>query len=517
MRHDVPSSNPSGQAAPSTEVTKVEDATTKALAAKNQKTPGQPRYPARPGYGTQGRPVKLYANYFELKSLGKELFRYHVDIGGDSAGRKPTGKKARQVVRLLLDEHFLQYQNSIATDYRSTLVSRIELPNKDTYDIRYRDEHEDEYSENPKVYKVTCQFTGKLNPSDLLDYLTSSNASTMFETKAEVIQAMNIVLGHQPKSDQSIVSVGANRHYAMHPDLAEKCSLGAGLEVLRGFFVSARAATARILVNVQVKYVACYQEGPLTNVIFDYQRGNGSNIYKLEAFLRRLRIKATHIVRKNKKGQNVPRMKVIAGLATRADGSSLPQPPKVSHHGAGPRDVQFFLEQPGQQSSSQGQGGQTQGKKGKKQPKAGPAQAGKYITVADFFRQGKYILQICNHVTIKQACLTASAYNMNLDPKMPVMNVGNRQNPSYLPVEACMVEPGQPAGAKLSGDQTRHMLNFAVRTPALNAGSVVNRGSRVLGFAEQNPTLVSFGFVTFSRTPSRESEALLQCVTDNHP
>jgi len=84
---------------------------------------------------------------------------------------------------------------------------------------------------------------------------------------------------------------------------------------------------------------------------------------------------------------------------------------------------------------------------------------------------------------------------MNLDPKMPVMNVGNRQNPSYLPVEVCMVEQGQPAGAKLSGDQTRHMLNFAVRTPALNAGSVVNRGNRVLGLAGQNPTLVGVGLV----------------------
>lgn len=54
-----------------------------------------------------------------------------------------------------------------------------------------------------------------------------------------------------------------------------------------------------------------------------------------------------------------------------------------------------------------------------------------------------------------------------------------------------MVEPGQPAGTKLSGNQTRHMLKFAVRTPALNAQSVVQRGSRVLGFAGQNPTLVS--------------------------
>lgn len=366
-------------------MTKTENAIAKALAVKRQKTPGQPRYPERPGFGTQGQAVSLYANYFELKSVGKELFRYHVDVVGDS---KPTGKKARQVIRLLLDEHFLQYRNSITTDYRSTLVSSVELPNgAGQFDVRYRDEHEDDYPENPRVYKVKCQPTGKLNPSDLLDYLTSANASAMFESKAEILQAMNIVLGHHPKTNSSIASVGANRHFALHPDLSEKYNLGAGLEVLRGFFVSARAATARLLVNVQVKYIACYQEGLLGTVIFEYRRGN-SNIYRLEAFLKRLRVRATHIVKKNKKGQDVHRMKTIAGLASRADGSSLPQPPRVASHGAGPRDVQFFLSQPGQQGQGQAE---ASGKKGKKPAKAGPAPAGKYISVADFFRQGKLL------------------------------------------------------------------------------------------------------------------------------
>lgn len=75
---------------------------------------------------------------------------------------------------------------------------------------------------------------------------------------------------------------------------------------------------------------------------------------------------------------------------------------------------------------------------------------------------------------------------------MPVVNVGNRQNPSYLPVEVCIVEPGQPAGAKLTSNQTRNMLNFAVRTPALNAQSIVRQGSQVLGLAGENPILVRF-------------------------
>jgi hypothetical protein len=80
---------------------------------------------------------------------------------------------------------------------------------------------------------------------------------------------------------------------------------------------------------------------------------------------------------------------------------------------------------------------------------------------------------------------------MDLDPKMPVVNVGTRENPSYLPVEVCMVEPGQPAKAKLSPNQTRNMLNFAVRSPPQNAESIVSTGLRVLGLAPSNPTAVS--------------------------
>lgn len=348
---------------------------------KQQKSRGQARYPERPGYGTLGQQVVLYANYFELQSVGKEVFRYAVHVAGED--RQLPKKKLRQVVRLLLEEHFAQFQNSIATDYSSNLISRVKLQEGE-YDVRYRDELDD-YPERPKVYRVKCQFTGCLNPSDLLNYLTSTTATAMFQSKEEVLQAMNIVMGHHPKSDPSIASTGANKHFSLHPDLSERYNLGAGLEVLRGFFVSVRAATSRILVNVQVRYAACYLEGSLFNVMSNYNRENSRDIYRLESFLKRLRIRVTHIAKKNSKGQVVPRMKTIIGLASRADGRSLAHPPKVPRHGAGAKDVEFFLEAPGQSSK----GTAAEGKKGKKPAKAGPAPAGKYISVADFFRQGK--------------------------------------------------------------------------------------------------------------------------------
>lgn len=83
-------------------------------------------------------------------------------------------------------------------------------------------------------------------------------------------------------------------------------------------------------------------------------------------------------------------------------------------------------------------------------------------------------------------------YNISVNPDLPVVNVGNRANPSYLPAEVCVVEPGQPAGIKLAPNQTRNMLNFAVRGPAQNAQSIVTRGAQVLGLGPPlNETLVS--------------------------
>ncbi|KAL3494045.1 ribonuclease H-like domain-containing protein [Aspergillus germanicus] len=468
-------SPPGGVPSPSTKVTQTEDALATALVKKEKSI----SHPERPGYGTRGKSVQLFANYFELKSTGKGLYRYHVDVKGGSSGKALNVKKRKQVFRLLLQEHFPQLRKSIVTDYKSSLISHVKVLDQDnvevTFDVRYRGDYEDEYPENPEVFRVSCQYTGQVNPARLLNYLTSSDASAMFESKEHIVQALNIAIGHQPKSADAIASIGANKHYAIHDGLAEKFNLGSGLEALRGYFVSARAATARILVNVQVKYVACYQDGPLNQVIGEFQRTGPSNVYNLKKFLSKLRVRVTHIERKGKKGQVIPRIKTISDLATPHDGSSLCKPPKVPKMGAGPTEVQFFLDTPGQSSQQTASAG-PKGKKGKKPVKAGPESSGSYITVAEFFKRN---------------------YNITVNPNMPVVNVGTKAQPSYLPVEVCRVEPGQPAKGKLTPNQTREMLKFAVRTPAQNALSIVNRGTETLGIGQHpNPTLVDFGIQT---------------------
>lgn len=83
---------------------------------------------------------------------------------------------------------------------------------------------------------------------------------------------------------------------------------------------------------------------------------------------------------------------------------------------------------------------------------------------------------------------------------MPVINVGTRERPIYLPVEVCQVEAGQPATTKLTGNQTQNMLGFAVmgRRPAQNAQSIVSKGVGMLGLEPLNATLVRFASIHLS-------------------
>jgi eukaryotic translation initiation factor 2C len=202
-----------------------------------------------------------------------------------------------------------RYFADALTLHSTTIITKSELSlPQNIFEVQYQSEQEDAPRPGAKIHRIEIQPIGTVQLSELMDFLTSSNMRATFPAKNEVIQALNIILGFQPKSDPSILSVGANKHFPID-GAREHQTLGAGLEVLRGYLVSVRAATSRLLVNVQVKHVACYEAVSLADLIQLYTRANGPNLYKLEGFLKRLRVQVTHIARKNSAGQDVPRIK----------------------------------------------------------------------------------------------------------------------------------------------------------------------------------------------------------------
>jgi eukaryotic translation initiation factor 2C len=436
--------------------------------------------PVRPAYGTIGKRVILFANYFELSTVPDlVLYRYSVHVQPDVKGRKLS-----QVIRLLLElPEYAAVKGHLVSDFKSTMVCRKRLSKDEAeYPIQYRSEGEDDASLNATTYKVTVKETGVITVAQLVAFLTSTSIDLAYADKDPTIQALNIFKGHFPKVSSTRATIGANKSFSLQQ--REEADLGAGLTALRGYFSSVRVAAARILVNINVTHAAFYKPGPLLNLMREYGNSVKLNLPKVEKFLKKLRVKVIHIAeKKNRAGQPIPRIKTIFGLANRNDGHGLPHPPRVPRFGANAKEVEFFLNDsagPRPTGPSEGKSGGKK-KKGKSSTEpsepsgSGSASSGRYVSVYDYFTKAYPNLPITN-------------------PNLPVVNVGNRENPSYLPVDACIVEPGQSSISKLTPQQTREMIAFAVRRPWKNADSIVNVGPEAVGMTSQvNPLLANFG------------------------
>lgn len=314
------------------------------------------------------------------------LHRYDIQISPEAAGRKHF----RLVQLLLQSAELAPYQGNLATDFRSTLVSKTKFPRDETIiEVQYRSEGEDEPAAGATTYKVRVLYTKTLSIGELINYLSSTNLSQLFGDKQELTQALNIFLNHYAKSANSLATIGSTKSFSLNQN-ATRGDLGSGLEVIRGFFSSVRIATCRILVNINVSHGAFYHAGPLPAVMNSY---GVHNTVALERFLKLVRVQTTHLpVKRNKANEVIPRVKTIFGLARKDDGLRVAHPPRVRQHGAGAKDVEFWLD--GESSSSGAPKveakGDAKGKgkgKGKAQPESSAADSsGKYISVFDFFR-----------------------------------------------------------------------------------------------------------------------------------
>lgn len=450
--------------------------------------------PPRPGYGTKGQQINVWANYVSMVPRAN-LILYSYDIA--EINPECTGKKRSQLIDLMMTEapELADYRDDIVSDFKATMISRkkLELENE-KINVTYRAEGEDEPKPRATTYTITCKFTKTLSTQNLMEYLTSTDLSAVgqYDSKLEMVQALNIFLKHYVKKANNLATIGTSKSFSMGAN-ADTGDLGSGLKAIRGFFTSVRAATNRILININVSHGAFYQDGQLSRLVDAY---GVWNLRSLEKFLKRVRVRTTHLpVRKNKKGLEVPRIKTIYGLADMRR-SKLAHGPKVKGFGAGPKDVEFWLNEeapsapkitaasvpgadPAQttpKKKGRGKGGKAKGAGSGSDPAvAGPAtagqsDAGRYISVFDFFLK---------------------TYQLQTNPKYPVVNVGTADNPSYLPVEVCVVMDGQACNTKLNPAQTREMINFAVRPPGLNALSIVGNGFETAGLTASNPLLVS--------------------------
>ncbi|KAI0107440.1 Piwi-domain-containing protein [Hypoxylon sp. NC0597] len=405
--------------------------------------PSQNRdFPIRPAYGFQGKVTTLWANYTEiqLKDNLPAFHRYTIAIKPES-----KGKKAAQVINLFLKESSLK---DIVTDFRSTLLSRTNFECPGPKPISYRDEDEKEPRKDAKKYTVTLSYDKSLSVSDLNEYLSSKESSKVYLLKDEMVHALNIFVNYSSKTNPKSVTVGDGKVFDRGN--AESNNLTRGLKAVRGFYASVRLATSRLLVNVNVTHAAFYQNGSLLTLAATYQGNDRRDKASLELFLKRLRVRPTHL--------KSSRIRTIFGFASNKDGNKLGHPPRVKGFAANSKQVEFWWDKEGEK---------------------------KYISVYDYFLR-EYRMALKNWGE-------------------PVINVGNLENPTYLPLETCTVLPDQVAKTKLDRDQISKMIKFAVggRGPDRNAGDIQLKGFKAVGLSSNNSSLVRSPCTILITVPGR--------------
>ncbi|KAG7008143.1 protein argonaute-3 [Physcia stellaris] len=437
----------------------------------------------RPGYGTRGSAVTLWTNYFEVKSQASHVAMYLYTMTVDPSDKYsiPKGKKRKQLINLMLrDPMFWALKPVvIATDFNENLLTKTPLAfsgETARISVNFRGEGALHAPEKPITYTVSIKKKHTLNLSDFQDYLDPTKMTSEYN-KSPVLEALNIIHGYHSKQSQTLTTVGAKRVFPLDQQGGQP--IPPGLVALRGFYSSVIGATSRILVNVNITHCAFHKQRPLGELIWELcpeHNQDDIDYPRLQQFLKRLRVTTNHLTEKDKAFGKV---RTIFGLAMSDDGTGRERPPKISGRklGAGPAAVSFF-ENVCAPSSSTSESSRLQISTNSMKENVPPSSAtneGKYINVQNFFRKSyPYSVKACN-----------------LDRTMPVVNVGTKEIPIYLPAEVCDVQPGQLA--KLKDDQTKSMIEYAKVEPAFCARKIVQDGLTKLGFSPPSEALAELG------------------------
>lgn len=158
--------------------------------------------------------------------------------------------------------------------------------------------------------------------------------------------------------------------------------------------------------------------------------------------------------------------KTLTGLATRHDGTKQFKP-IVERDYAYPSEVSFVLDG---------------------DVPAGFTAGTKY-TVAQYYKTRKLSWRATSSASY---ILTfAAGYNYTVEPNLPVINAGTKDKPIYIPAEFVTIKAGQAVRRKTTPEETREMIEFAVRSPFANATSIATLGRQSLGLGS-NQVLDAF-------------------------
>ncbi|KXJ89668.1 ribonuclease H-like domain-containing protein [Microdochium bolleyi] len=431
--------------------------TGKMAAMQLKEGPKPEHFPCRPAFATKGTEVVLWANYFQLQIKEQPLYKYQLTVkpvakeNKKQEAKDAKGLKLSKIIRKALST--VGAKNVIATEFKNQVITLkpLSLPQDQIVVIDYSDEgHDDQYQ---------VKFNGPLNVdlAVLFQYLKTMSdptGSTAFPKHEDLIDAINVIMGHSPRGDSNVAAIGRSRFFRLDAPGSETQRLGWN-QAIRGYFQSARLATGRLLLNANVSHGVFRPSGPVEGLVRRHL-GSTTSQFALREFeknVSKLRAEVRYLADKGatgKMGQERVLVKVIRGLAAPYARGNDANPAKIARLGAFANEVEFYLSGPGAPSN---------------------LPANRYYTVADYFKK---------------------RYNHVCKAGLPVLNVGTSQRPVFMPAELVRIMPGQPLQRKLNAAETPELIKFACRSPVANAQSITSFGRQCLQL-DASQKLLEFG------------------------
>ncbi|OQE42916.1 hypothetical protein PENCOP_c003G05851 [Penicillium coprophilum] len=396
----------------------------------------------RPGYGTQGRSIVLRANFFPIDfKPGIRFYSYRLKI-------EPPAKKGQQnfILENMLRNYPLFKKIGVATDGATEIVTAQSLPeDRPPYicSMGNGNGHGSGSSANyTGPWQTTLNFDSSYSPAEMLAAIEDVNQRELIQNEAASLRVLNILMSAYPFKDPGVCIIGKGRNKFFWMDRRKQSVvIKGGAEAARGFYSSVRVCAGRIMLNLNVNHGAFYAPFSLAKLLQEFTPIEGKNGDVLNRWLRGLRIYVTHLKpRENGAGVMERPIKSILAISNPKDGrgSSNPvHPPIVPRLGSSASSVKFWM---------------------------GDDKKGYYISVTEYFKK---------------------AYNIDLvhHDDMPVVNVGTRERPVYLPMEVCEVVPGQPYKPDPATILRQNMIKFSCRQPPQNYASIMSEGLDIMGIS----------------------------------
>ncbi|CAK7273580.1 hypothetical protein SEPCBS57363_005724 [Sporothrix epigloea] len=444
------------------------------------------RFPRRPAYGREGKPIEIWANYFEM-NIAKmpTVYQYSVRVskgrppveeGESTAASQPNVDLKGPFLRKLLKYIMQNILNVPGLFPRSELQSKIvtmqKIPQEKIAllrDTQFDGGHFDVILDGPTTLDVDSlrQWLNTMNDE-------RDSQDTSFPKFQDLMDAIGIIMGHGPRvggskandDNPSTVAVGSNRFFPVDQTReAELFPRYRPLEILRGYFQSVRPATGRLLLNVNVTHgvFRSSRERQFNDLFRD------CHFRDLEQALKGARVRITYPDRTSKEYS-------VSGFLMKPGSANVGEArfKKIS-------EVTFTVDKaaPGEKK----EGGKKGGKKG-----AAPAAGGKQTTVQAYLQEKFKTNNIADTIAV---------------------NVGkSASNPVLYPASWCTLLPGQPWNRKLSGDDTSSMIKFACRQPNLNADSIVGVGRNALQLDSPNASFKDYNITIGEKLITVEARVL---------